>query len=241
MNTIEATNRAWFPDYRSAPEEYLAYASGILRPGSRVVHLGAGRDLLGVGRRMTGCEFISVDCDGVGLALNPNPNKIKTDGSSLPFPDGSVDLVMCEHVFEHLEKPVEVLRECARVLKPGGQLLFLTPNGWSYIALGARLTPYSFHVRYKRMMTEMAEVDTFATFYRINTRSRISEIARDAGLRVDFIESRVGWPTYWEVSRLLYPVGLCLHWLLERGPAMFHISLFGSLVKPNLKTERQSE
>lgn len=114
--------------------------------------------------------------------------------------------------------------------------MFLTPNGWSYIAIAARLLPYSLHVRYKRMMTDMPEVDTFKTYYRINSRSRIEALSREAGLRLESLDTRVGWPTYWEVHSWIHPFGLVLHWLLERGPVWFHISLLGVIIKPSTGT-----
>lgn len=104
-SSMSAAYRRWFPGYVSASEEYIGRALQLAKPGTKVVHLGAGRDMLGVWRRLAGRDLISVDCDPVGLGLNPNPKKILTDGVHLPMPDGSVDAILCEHVFEHLEAP----------------------------------------------------------------------------------------------------------------------------------------
>lgn len=48
----------------------------------------------------------------------------------LPFEDNSVDYVYHEHLFEHLDRATgeRFLRECRRVLKPGGKLRIATPN-----------------------------------------------------------------------------------------------------------------
>jgi SAM-dependent methyltransferase len=43
----------------------------------------------------------------------------------LPFPDGSVDTVVSTYVLCTVDAPDDALREIARVLHPGGQLLFL--------------------------------------------------------------------------------------------------------------------
>jgi ubiquinone/menaquinone biosynthesis C-methylase UbiE len=49
------------------------------------------------------------------------------DATSLSFPDDSFDRVIATHVLEHLYKPHQVLREWARVLKPGGTLSLVLP------------------------------------------------------------------------------------------------------------------
>jgi len=48
----------------------------------------------------------------------------------LPRVDASVDFIYCSHVLEHLEEweAVELLRECRRVLRPGGVLRLVVPD-----------------------------------------------------------------------------------------------------------------
>lgn len=48
----------------------------------------------------------------------------------LPFPDGSFSYIYSEHLIEHvgLEAALEHLRECRRILKPGGVLRVATPD-----------------------------------------------------------------------------------------------------------------
>ncbi|MFH2135442.1 MAG: class I SAM-dependent methyltransferase [Pseudomonadota bacterium] len=49
------------------------------------------------------------------------------NASQLSYPDASFDRLIAAHVLEHLYKPHEVLREWARVLKPGGMMSLLLP------------------------------------------------------------------------------------------------------------------
>jgi 2-polyprenyl-3-methyl-5-hydroxy-6-metoxy-1,4-benzoquinol methylase len=44
------------------------------------------------------------------------------------FPDKSFDAITLSHVVEHLYDPVATLKECKRILKPGGILWIATPN-----------------------------------------------------------------------------------------------------------------
>jgi SAM-dependent methyltransferase len=52
----------------------------------------------------------------------------KIENGLIPFPDASFDAVTTNQVLEHVEDFDAVLKEIARVLKPGGQLLALFPD-----------------------------------------------------------------------------------------------------------------
>lgn len=51
----------------------------------------------------------------------------RADATRLDFADASFDRLIATHVLEHLEQPHKVLREWARVLKPGGVLSLVLP------------------------------------------------------------------------------------------------------------------
>ena len=60
-----------------------------------------------------------------------------TDG--LPFPDETFDAICLADVLEHLEEPVDVLRELRRVTKPGGSIVVSTPLRTSIFKTGAAM------------------------------------------------------------------------------------------------------
>ncbi|MCF6386919.1 class I SAM-dependent methyltransferase [Mycobacterium sp. MBM] len=66
--------------------------------------------------------------------------------ANLPLPDDSVDVVVNFQVIEHLWDQGQFVAECARVLRPGGQLLMSTPNRITFSP--GRDTPLNpFHTR----------------------------------------------------------------------------------------------
>lgn len=49
-----------------------------------------------------------------------------------PFTDGSFDVVFSKSVIEHLHNPENFIKECRRVLKPGGRIIVMTPDWQSH-------------------------------------------------------------------------------------------------------------
>ena len=61
-------------------------------------------------RYPTGCQF----------------HKADLEHDKLPWGDGTVDAITCMHLVEHLNDLTMIFRETARLLKPGGRLLYAT-------------------------------------------------------------------------------------------------------------------
>jgi SAM-dependent methyltransferase len=69
----------------------------------------------------------------VGMDLPDNtyrPPDLSWDGRRIPLDDVSVDSVLLTEVLEHCPDPECVLRETARVLKPGGFMFLTVPFIW---------------------------------------------------------------------------------------------------------------
>ena len=67
-------------------------------------------------------QFLQFTC-GRQIAAEKNADNIDfaaADVYKLPFPDNHFDAVLMHAVLYHMDKPLDVLREMCRVLKPGG-------------------------------------------------------------------------------------------------------------------------
>lgn len=45
----------------------------------------------------------------------------------MPLESNSADLIFADNVFEHIDKILQLIQECHRVLKPGGRLIVIVP------------------------------------------------------------------------------------------------------------------
>ena len=73
------------------------------------------------------CAYVGVDFPATANDLYATRPQIFADGAWLPFTDDSFDTVLLLEVLEHVTEPERVLSEAARVLKPGGRMLFSMP------------------------------------------------------------------------------------------------------------------
>ena len=56
---------------------------------------------------------------------------VKADICDLPFEDDSYDVILCNHVLEHIPDDTKAMQELFRVLKPGGYGVFQIPQDLS--------------------------------------------------------------------------------------------------------------
>lgn len=83
---------------------------------------------------------------------------------AMPYPDDHFDKIVCLGVIEHFLDPTQSLAEVYRVLKPGGQVIMMTPNKKSLGVLDRKLKewlgtwPFGYQTEYspkelERLMT----------------------------------------------------------------------------------------
>jgi SAM-dependent methyltransferase len=233
---VDWMDRTLYPDQGANWDDrrFREVVLETLRPEDALLDLGAGAGIVeAMDFRGTAARICGVDPDP-RVAENPFLDEGRVGvGESIPYEDGAFDLVVADNVLEHLERPVEVFREVARVLRPGGSFLVKTPNARHYVPLIARLTPYRFH-RFLNRLRGRREVDTFPTRYRANRPADLARHARAAGLELEWVERIEGRPEYLRFHPLAYALG----WLYERavnripGLADHRVLLVAELRKP---------
>lgn len=125
---------AWRPVFlSSARRRRFDTFAGFFRfpgPGARVLDIGCGNGSFLWQMRSLGWQVCGVEPDPRAAAHARAAGLDVRDGllQQQSFPEAHFDGVTMTHVIEHLHDPMDTLRRCWRLLKPGGQLTLATPN-----------------------------------------------------------------------------------------------------------------
>lgn len=95
--------------------------------GLRAVDVGCSAGFIADELAQAGATTTGVDIDEPGLTKARERFGAHVDfrlarGEDLPFPDGSIDVVVLNHIYEHVVDPEAVVADIHRVLAPGGVL-----------------------------------------------------------------------------------------------------------------------
>ncbi|MPY90080.1 MAG: methyltransferase domain-containing protein [Luteitalea sp.] len=119
---------AWLPLRRAGCDFRVMHLTA--RPGGRLLDVGCGSGAHLMLLRQLGWRVEGVDFDPSAVAaarargLEVRCGTIDDQG----YAAGVFDAVVASHVLEHLFDPVRFIRECSRILAPGGRLVLVTPN-----------------------------------------------------------------------------------------------------------------
>ena len=130
-------------------------------------------------------------------------------------------------MLEHWEHPAQELQEIARVLRPNGVFVFITPNKrHPLIGLNRVLGAASgVQDRLVEIVYDRAEDDTFPIWYRANSRHNLEALASASSLQIaDLLE--IEDPTYLAFTPALFRLNVRLEPLI---PQVAKLHLVGAL------------
>jgi 2-polyprenyl-3-methyl-5-hydroxy-6-metoxy-1,4-benzoquinol methylase len=111
----------------------IALIERFVPQNSYILDIGCGyypQNLVSLEGKIRKGVGIDLDIPGTSTSNKISFVKYKIE-RSLPFPDGEFDCVTILAVLEHLEFPKEIIKECYRILKPGGKIIVTVPSNYS--------------------------------------------------------------------------------------------------------------
>jgi len=120
------------PGAHEAVLRELELVCPVGQPPSTVLDFGAGRGALTQKLVRSGYNTLACDLFPEQFAVEGMDCQKVDAGGRLPYEDCSFDAVVAVELLEHIEGHDPFFREIARVLRPGGKVLFSTPNILSF-------------------------------------------------------------------------------------------------------------
>ncbi|MCP3718735.1 bifunctional 2-polyprenyl-6-hydroxyphenol methylase/3-demethylubiquinol 3-O-methyltransferase UbiG [Paraburkholderia sp. CNPSo 3281] len=133
-----AKHGAYFDVSRNRYAHYFAAGMAYLKSESVILDIGNAPGHVGIGFTMLGHTVRGLNLNANWRSTYPNQtwfekfNVIETDleSSGIPVESESFDAILFTEVLEHvgIKHPLDIIREMHRILKPGGVVIFSTPN-----------------------------------------------------------------------------------------------------------------
>jgi len=103
---------------------YLKNETDFFTASKRVLHFAPEQAFYKRFRKQKNLEYITTDLESP-LA------DVKADICNLPFKDNEFDVILCNHVLEHIPDDTKAMQELFRILKKGGMAILQIPQDLS--------------------------------------------------------------------------------------------------------------
>nr|WP_262920453.1 class I SAM-dependent methyltransferase [Hanstruepera flava] len=100
---------------------YLKNETNFFTDHLKVLHFAPEQAFYKRFRKLNNLDYTTTD-------LNSPLADIKADICNLPFEDNSYDVILCNHVLEHIPDDTKAMQELYRVMKPNGWGIFQIPQ-----------------------------------------------------------------------------------------------------------------
>lgn len=100
---------------------YLQNETDFFTSALKVLHFAPEQAFYKRFRKMPNLDYTTTD-------LNSPLADVKADICKLPFQDNQFDVILCNHVLEHIPNDTKAMQELYRVMKPSGTGIFQIPQ-----------------------------------------------------------------------------------------------------------------
>ncbi len=99
---------------------YLKQKTNFFQDNLKLLHIAPEQTFLGKFKKMQNLDYVTAD-------LESPIADVKMDIRNMPFDDNSFDVLLCNHVLEHIDDEQKAVSEIRRVLKKGAWAILQVP------------------------------------------------------------------------------------------------------------------
>jgi SAM-dependent methyltransferase len=103
---------------------FFERATKLLTDRARVLHFAPEAQLERLLRQQANLDYVTAD-------LFRKDVDLRLDVTAVDLPDESFDVVICSHVFEHVDDDRKAMRELRRIIRSNGWALLTAPVDWN--------------------------------------------------------------------------------------------------------------
>jgi SAM-dependent methyltransferase len=103
---------------------YLVQRTNFFTAPHKVLHVAPEQSFINRFRALNNLDYTTADL------VSPLAD-VRMDIQQIPAPDNVYDVVICNHVLEHVDDDIAAMKEIFRVLKPGGWAILQVPIEWN--------------------------------------------------------------------------------------------------------------
>lgn len=144
---------------------------------------------------VTGIDIDNATIEKAGKKyIAPNLRFLTGSATSIPLQENAFDIIVSFETIEHLTDHETMMKECKRVLKPGGLLIISTPNKKKYSGNSASQNPFhlkelsgdEFTALLQKHFSQVKLLDQYAAYSSFITEANITEYTGDyTGISTD--------------------------------------------------------
>jgi|TARA_B110000238_G_C16111463_1_gene432862 2-polyprenyl-3-methyl-5-hydroxy-6-metoxy-1,4-benzoquinol methylase len=170
-------------------------------------------------------KLYGADMDPIILRNKSTDENLLIKNNIIPLKNSSIDIIICDWVFEHIQYPKIFYKEINRVLKRNGTLCLRTPHKFSYMSLISNLLEGSIIKDWLLKKTQPGRKKYFRSFYKINTQHKINKVFKNYSNNTFIIKPD---PGYYFNSKIVYILLQIMHSIT---PKFFSGVIIGFLKK----------
>ncbi|MBD1133814.1 methyltransferase domain-containing protein [Pelagibacterales bacterium SAG-MED48] len=158
-------------------------------------------------------KFYAADIDKAVLKNKSSHKNIIIKNNKIPIKSKSIDIIISDWTFEHIEKTNLFYNEIDRVLKKNGILCFRTPHKYNYFSIINLLIEGT---KFKDILLKTSQPgrkEYFKSFYRLNTKNKIKKIFKNYEINYFLFKPD---PAYFFGSKIIYKFLCFIHLIMPK-------------------------